>query len=172
MEPIQLYIKYKDYCYVMSVLCNRSGAYYAFIKQIFLVILIIPSSSMAIINGAFNETALKPVNIIVNAIVAVLIAIQNTLKIAERADIFNTMSIKFLKLCSEIESSIINDNMSNEHLNTIINNYNSLIEQISFNFPERIKKEIKTKNKHKHLPHVLNDGTSPPESPPESPLPV
>ena len=114
----------------------------------------------------FNETALKPVNIIVNAIVAVLIAIQNTLKIAERADMFNQMSIKFLKLNSEIETSITNNTLNNEHLNTIINNYNSLIEQINFNFPERIKKEIKTKYKNKHLPHMLNEGQSPPESPP------
>ena len=62
MEPLRcasssttnnLCVKYKDYCYVMSVLCNRAGAYYAFIKQIFLVVLIIPSSSMAIINGDF-----------------------------------------------------------------------------------------------------------------------
>lgn len=156
--------KYKDYCYVMSILCNRAGAHYSFIKQIFLVILVIPSSCMAVINGAFNETALKPVNIIVNAFVAILIAIQNTLKIAERADMFNQMSVKFVKLQSEIETSLNLGHMTNEKMQAYINNYNSLIEQISFNFPCRIKEQVKNKYNNRYLPHILN-GDSPPSTP-------
>lgn len=156
--PSELEIKYRDYAHILSILCNKSSNYYSKIKNIFLIALVIPSSIMAVLNGGLSESSMRIPNICINAITALLISINNSLKISEKADKFKQLSVKFYKLESEIEQFICNGTMNNDKLLTCINQYNTLLEQCDL-FPEFIKNHVKKTTKRKHLPHMMNGYT-------------
>jgi len=161
MTPLEY--KYKDFAHVMAILCNRTANYYSFIKQIFIIILVLPSSVMAVLNSGISETHMRIPNIIINACTALLISLNNSLKISEKADKNNQLSLKFAKLEHEIEQCISMNTITPDKINGFINSYDILLEQCD-NFPQWIKDNVKKLNNNRYLPHMFNGG-SPPDSP-------
>lgn len=153
---------YNDRIFLMSLLCNQSAIHYNRLKTIFHFPLIITSSVMSIINSSFSyekdAKALRIINITNNMTTALLLAIINYLKINEKHQNFKSAYEKFHKLCSSIESrNISKDEITIEYVDSIIQNYDNICDNIDFDIPDyiksRVKKEYATK---KTLPVCIN----------------
>ena len=69
------------------------------------------------------------------------------------------MQIKFNKLCHQIDSKMTNDldNINNDFISNVVDDYDQISESIEFAFPNSIKKRIKKQYEGKmHLPSSLS----------------
>ena len=160
-DQLILLESYRDKAYISSVLCEKTASYYAFYKNIFNIPLILSSSVMTILNSSsdISSNDLKITNIIINGITAITLAVVNNFKFAERTTIFKTNNIKFTKLLHSIEDSLINDknNLTTEMIRNYIQMYDTLYENLDYNFPETIKNKVRDIYKGKKtLPNILN----------------
>lgn len=165
---LSLLREYKDKVYVYNVLCVRTYEYYNSIKSFISIPLILMSSCMSIINSSFDPQSMQVVNVVINACTAMMLALINNFKVAEKAQVFRNLSLKYITLLHEVEHKLCNDtNIDGEDLRDIQKQYDSLLEQNEFTFPERIKKKVKNMFLGKrYLPVILSDSESP--SPPTS----
>lgn len=159
-EQIQLLKNYQDKAYVSAILCEKSSSYYSLLKNIFNVPIILASSFMSILNSSqVEEKQLKYINIIVNALTALILSLANNFKFQERATNFKTQANKFNKLVHSMEDSLVNDpyNITTENLRNFISSYDTINENIDFDFPHHIKKEVrKVFLSERTLPNILN----------------
>jgi hypothetical protein len=123
---------------------------------------------MSIINSSFDATDMKIPNIVINACTALMIALINNFKVAEKAQVFRNLSIKYLALQHEIEHKLCNNTViDGDDLRDVVKQYDDLISQNEFTFPEHIKKKVKKSFLGKrYLPVILNDGESQVSPPP------
>lgn len=104
---------------------------------------------------------MKKINIIVNGSNALILALINSYKINDRINNFKTNQIKFNKLHHFIESNIIKKEGTiiddKTIIENIINDYDKLWEELTYQFPEHIRKKVIKKygNSHK-LPNSLD----------------
>lgn len=166
---LNLLKEYKDKVFVYNVLCVRTYEYYNKIKSIINIPLIISSAIMTIFNsGSFSPEDMKIPNIVVSATTALMIALINNYKVAEKAQVFRNLSMKYTTLQHDIEHKLCNDtNIDGEDLREITKQYDDLLSQNEFTFPEHIKNKVKNMFvSKKYLPLILCD--SQPASPPPS----
>lgn len=155
--------EYKDKVYVYNVLCVRTYEYYNNIKTFINIPLILSSSIFTIFNsGAFTPDEMRIPNLVMNSCTALMLALINNAKIAEKSQIFRNQSLKYITLLHEIEHKLCNDtNIDGEDLRDIVKQYDSLLEQNEFTFPERIKRKVKHMFLGKrYLPVILSDSES------------
>ena len=67
------------------------------------------------------------------------------------------MQIKFNKLCHQIDSKMTNDldNINNDFISNVVDDYDQISESIEFAFPNSIKKRIKKQYEGKCISHHL-----------------
>jgi hypothetical protein len=171
-EQIQLLKIYQDKAYVSAILCDKSSNYYSLLKNIFNVPLILASSLMSILNSPqIEENKLKYINIIVNALTALILSLANNFKFQERATNFKTQGNKFNKLVHSIEDNLVNElnNITTDTLRNFITTYDNINENIDFDFPYHIKQNVRRFFLNQRvLPNILNcerSGTSPLSTP-------
>ena len=151
---------YSDKCYITSILCELSYNYYSTIYNISLLPTILGSSILTILNSSeINDEILKKINISVNGMNTIILALVNSYRLNDRINSFHNSRIKFTKLNHLIES-IINKNIGKDIdkgiIENIINEYDKLFEDISFRFPNHIRqKVIKKFGGVKKLPNSL-----------------
>ena len=151
---------YSDKCYITSILCELSYNYYSTIYNISLLPTILGSSILTILNSSeINDEILKKINISVNGMNTIILALVNSYRLNDRINSFHNSRIKFTKLNHLIES-IINKNIGKDIdkgiIENIINEYDKLFEDISFRFPNHIRqKVIKKFGGVKKLPNGL-----------------
>ncbi len=138
--------QYRDRCYINSLLCEASYNFYNMINNIFLFPTILGSSILTCLNSSnINTEDVKYINIIVNGGITIILAITTQYKIHDRISMFKTFQTKYIKLTHHIES-ILNTykdkEISNEELLTIVNKYDSLVEELCFTFPNHIRNKI------------------------------
>ena len=160
-DQIKLLQSYRDKSYVTSILCSQSQEHYSFIKSLVNIPLILSSSVMTILNSLSetNSTDMKYANIVLNATTATILSLIGNFKISEQETNFKTIGIKMNKLTHRIEDILTIDleNTTIEHIRSIINDYDSLTEQIDHPYPNFIKTRVKrTYHGHKTLPNILN----------------
>jgi hypothetical protein len=124
---------------------------------------------MTILNsGSFSPDDMKIPNIVVSACTALMIALTNNYKVAEKAQVFRNLSVKYTELQHIIDHKLCNDpNIDGEDLREITKQYDELLSQNEFTFPEHIKKKVKNMFvSKKYLPLILCDSNhvSPPAS--------
>lgn len=161
--------EYKDKVFVYNVLCVRTYEYYNNIKSFINIPLILSSSVMTILNsGSFTPDDMKIPNIVVSGCTALMIALINNYKVAEKAQVFRNLSMKYQTLQHDIEHKLCNDaTIDGEDLREITKQYDDLLSQNEFTFPEHIKKKVKNMFvSKKYLPLILCDSNqvTPPAS--------
>lgn len=152
--------EYRDKTYIYELLCTKTTEFYSSIKQVINIPLILSSSIMTILNsGSFDENGMKIANIIVNALTGLLISLINNFKIVEKQQTFRNLSLKYTALLHYIEDKINYDNdISADDTRSIIKQYDDLIGQNEYHFPNHIKKKVRRMYYgKKRLPVILND---------------
>jgi len=139
---------YSDKTFISSVLCDLSYNFYSSIYNISLLPTILGSSVLTILNSSvISEDIMKKINIIINGSNALILALINSYKINDRVNNFKNNQIKFNKLHHIIESLIIKKGTTEEMIDngiieSIINDYDKLWEEINYQFPQHIRKKI------------------------------
>jgi len=144
-QQLELLKQYKEKCYISGLLSEQSYNYYVFIKNLINIPLIIMNSAMVIINSTIeNQELLKILNIILNSSTGLILGLISNFKVYENIQSFHQLQSKFNKLSHQIESKLNDpENISIEYLNSIVEDYDVIYDNIEFNFPNSIKKRIK-----------------------------
>ena len=154
---------YKDYSYIMYILCDKTAAFYSKIKNIINIPIVICSTSLSILNTAdfINNTDLititRNISIGFNLLIAISVAILNLFKITEKEYSFKIHSEQFLQLNNKINTEIAKSKTIHTKVDimSIINEYNIYCEMISFHIPSTIRKRITKKYANYKLPLML-----------------
>ena len=152
--------EYFDKSFISSLLCELSCDYYGFVYQMIIFPTILTSSILTVLNASdINKNILQIINITINGINTVLLTINSYFKFNERASHFKNLRIKLNLLNHKIES-LINKKKADPTLiiNTdeIVNEFDTLYNDISYIFPSHIKnKVIKKYGKTRALPNSL-----------------
>ena len=137
---------YSDKCYITAILCELSYNYYSTIHNISLLPTILGSSILTILNSSeINNEVMKKVNISINGVNTIILALVNTYKLNDRINSFNNSRIKFNKLNHLIES-VVNKHMDRDIdrgiIENIINDYDKIFEDIPYRFPNHIRQKV------------------------------
>lgn len=143
---IEVLKQYRDRCFINSLLCEASYNFYNLINNIFLFPTILGSSILTCLNSSnVDSEKIKYINIIINGIITIILAITTQYKIHDRISIFKAYQTKYTKLNHQIES-VLNTKKENEivvdDVNTIVCKYDLLVEELHFNYPEHLKNRI------------------------------
>ena len=152
--------EYQDKSYISCLLCELSYGYYSFLYSTIIFPTILSSSILTILNSSdIDKDIIKIINIVINAINTILLAINSNFKLNDRFNHFKNMKIKFNNLNHRIESDKnkkLNDPSYVINIDEIINSFDNLYNDLSYQFPIHIKNKIIKKygNKRK-LPNSL-----------------
>jgi hypothetical protein len=138
--------QYRDRCYINSLLSEASYNFYNLINNILLFPTILGSSILTCLNSSNVDTdKIKYTNIIINGTITIILAITTQYKIHDRISMFKAYQIKYTKLNHHIES-ILNTKKETEividDVNTIVNKYDLLCEELCFTYPNHIRNKI------------------------------
>lgn len=153
---------YVDHTYIMYILCDKTASFYYKIKNVINIPVIICSAILSIFgsmnyNSNIENTVVINMTLFLNIFVTVAIAILNFFKITEKEFFFKSYAMNFFKLHNKINAEITKCKtiMIDLEISQIINEYNMLCENITFNIPSRIKNSVAKKYVDYKLPTVL-----------------
>lgn len=152
--------EYYDKSFITSLLCELSYGFYSFLYQLIIFPTILSSSILTVMNSSeIDKDVIKIINIIVNGINTILLAINSNFKLNDRYNHFRTMKIKFNALNHRIETDKnkkINDPNYIINIDDIIVSFDSLYNDLVYQFPTHIKnKVIKKYGTKRKLPNSL-----------------
>jgi hypothetical protein len=152
--------EYYDKSFISSLLCELSYGFYSFLYQMIVFPTILSSSILTVLNSSeVDKDVIKIINIVVNGINTILLTINSNFKLNDRYSHFKTMKIKFNALLHRIESDKnkkLNDPNYIINVDEIINSFDNLYNDLSYQFPTHIKdKVIKKYGNKKKLPNSL-----------------
>ena len=151
--------QYCDKSFVYSVLCSKTSSFFNKWKYALQMPLIITSTVLTYINSNQDESmmdAMKVVNPIFNLLTAILLALNNMLKLESKANDFKNNGIKFQKLSHLIEQKQLEGDINNDFINSVITQYDNISENCH-EIPNHISKAVhNTYRFKKHLPVVCN----------------
>ena len=114
---------------------------------------------MGLINSNFEPEKIKYMNITLNCFTAFILALINNFKLDLKAQTFHNLSLKMNRLTHSIENDL-NDNieqLTQENIETYINDYDNINEFLEFGLIQFIKNNVKNQYKIKIvLPNSLN----------------
>ena len=151
-------IRLLDKCEAMSLLCSKASSHWSFVKFIFQIPLILTSSIMCILNSFESESIknMKIPNVVVNGCSLLILSLQNQLKVAEKVELFKSLSNQHLLLAHSIEA-LEPEKMTREIINNMTEKYDALQQQCLFeDIPMRYKKEVVHLWEGRALPLQLN----------------
>lgn len=157
VESIEIY---KDYTYIMYILCDKTSAFYSKIKNIISIPIVICSTGLSILNTTnFNEEIIRYISIGFNLLIALSVAILNLYKIPEKEFSFKSNAMSFLKLHNHINGELAKSKtlLTTIDVVSIINEYNMLCEYIVFHIPSRIRKDITINYQNYKLPLLVTN---------------
>ena len=89
METLKVY---GDKSYITTILCDLSYNYYSFILNVSLLPTILGSSVLTILNSSMiDESILKKLNIIVNGLNTIILALVNSYRLNDRINTFKNI---------------------------------------------------------------------------------
>ena len=147
-----------DKCEAMTLLCTNASSYWSFVKFCFNIPLVLTSSTMCIINSISEDAnAVKIPNIVVNAVSVLIMSLNNSIKPAEKFEIFKKLSQQFMILSQEIEG--IEGDISKESYNILTLKYDNLIQDCAFEeIPQKYKVQVANKytDANRYVPIQIN----------------
>jgi len=137
--------KLLDKCECMTLLCTNASTHWSFIKFCFNIPLVLTSSTMCIINSISEDAnAVKIPNIIVNAVSVLIMSLNNSIKPAEKFEIFKKLSNQFMILSQEIEG--IEGDIPKDQADLLTLKYDNLIQDCMFEeIPQKYKMMVASK---------------------------
>jgi hypothetical protein len=152
--------EYYDKSFISSLLCELSYGFYSFLYQCVIFPTILSSSILTVLNSSeIDKNNMQIINIVINGINTVLLAINSNFKLNDRYNHFRSMKIKFNALNHRIETDKnkkLNDPNYIINVDEIINSFDSLYNDLSYQFPTHIKsKVIKKYGNRRKLPNSL-----------------
>jgi hypothetical protein len=101
---------------------------------------------MTIINSTVTDIyIIKNSNIFLNVSTMLLVSLSNYMKINEKCEILKINRDKFIKLYNLIEKRKYTEEISVDFIDIVITNYDNIIENINFSFPQRILQKVRNK---------------------------
>jgi len=156
MENIKNLKIYQQRCFINSLLYQQSMDFNMFLRNIINIPLILISGVLTILNSIMDEKDMKIINIVLNGMVGLILAMINNFKINDKIAIFKNQKNKMIKLQHKIDSFL---NTSTEidvkDVEDIVATYDAMIEEMEFDIPHFIKKRIKKKYINFNLPLIL-----------------
>jgi hypothetical protein len=146
-----------DKCEAMSLLTSKANGRWSLIKFIFQIPLILTSSVMCILNSFEIEgkSNMKIPNVVVNGVSVLLLSMQSTMRVAEKCELFKSLSNQFLVLAHQIENE--EEELTNEKIKVYVDKYDSLMASCLFeDIPTSHKKEVMVLFDGRSLPLQLN----------------
>ena len=138
--------QYRDRCYINSLCCEASYNFYNLINNIFLFPTILGSSILTCLNSSNIDTEkIEYTNIIINGTITIILAITTQYKIHDRISLFKAYQSKYTKLNHHIESLLNSkkeSEISNEDIISIVNKYDSLVDELYFTYPNHVRNKI------------------------------
>lgn len=138
--------EYFDKSYITSILCELSYNYYSFLHQMIIFPTILSSSVLTVLNSSsIDESSVKIINIVINGMNTILLSVNSNFKLNDRCFNFKTMKIKFTALNHFIEkekNKKINEPSYIINIEEIINSFDNLYNDLSYQFPNHIKTKI------------------------------
>jgi hypothetical protein len=152
--------EYYDKSFISSLLCELSYGFYSFLYQCIIFPTILSSSILTVLNSSeIDKDVIKIINIVVNGINTILLAINSNFKLNDRYNHFRSMKIKFNALNHRIETDKnkkLNDPNYVINVDDIINTFDALYNDLVYQFPTHIKdKIIKKYGNNRKLPNSL-----------------
>ena len=157
----QILKEYRDRSYINSILCEASHSFFNTVNNIIIFPTILGSSVLTCLNSSnIDSERIKYINISINGIITVILAITTQYKLHDRINSFKQHQIKYTKLTHLIEGIInttINKDTNLEDINNIVSKYDALCEELLFQYPSHIKNKVinRFKNTNIILPNSL-----------------
>ena len=150
----------KDRCFVYSIMLAEASSSLGKMKMIFKLPTIFISIILSVLNSSkFNETEeISIINTIMNAFIALMIGIENTLQLDNKRQVFTTTKNKFEKLHSNIEKRLLNTSepLSLEFVQNSIGEFEQIDDDLTFDIPKSIREKArKTFTGTRTLPLIL-----------------
>lgn len=150
--------KLLDKCECMTLLCTNASTHWSFVKFCFNIPLVLTSSTMCIINSISEDAnAIKIPNIVVNAVSVLIMSLNNSIKPAEKFEIFKKLSQQYMMLSQEIEG--IDGEIEKNKADLFLLRYDNLIQDTAFeDIPQKYKLLVATKygEANRHIPIQIN----------------
>lgn len=130
---------------IFAILCSKSSKYYSFYKNILVFPNIFIGITLTMLNSIFTDiNDIKYANIILNAVSTLLIALDKSFQFSEKASLFHKSSISFTTLSHSIDKYNVqpHDVDINDFLNKLIDDYDNLIDNLSFEFPSSVIEDV------------------------------
>jgi len=149
---------YIDMIYIYEIICNESYNFYYNLKFLFEFPIIFINVIMTIINSTITDIyIIKNANIFLNVSTMLLVSLSNYMKINEKCEILKINRDKFIKLYNMIEKRKYTEEISVDFIDIVISNYDNIVENINFSFPQRILVKIRNQYAEKKtLPLFIN----------------
>ena len=149
---------YIDMIYIYEIICNESYNFYYNLKFLFEFPIIFINVIMTIINSTITDIyIIKHANIFLNVSTMLLVSLSNYMKINEKCEILKINRDKFIKLYNMIEKRKYTEDISVDFIDIVITNYDNIVENINFSFPQRILVKIRNQYAEKKtLPLFIN----------------
>jgi len=157
-KRLQILKDYLDKSFISAILCQYHYEFYNKINMITMFPLIIGSSILTILNSStIQEDIMKYINISINGLNTLVIALTTNYKLADRLTTYKTLYSKYQKLSHKIESNINNSSeLTDKILDDIITEYDNIGNDNEYNFLSSYKKKIINKYASTHkMPNSL-----------------
>lgn len=154
---------YRDYTYIMYIMCDKTASYYSKIKNTINIPIVCCSAGLSMMNTySGNEqasTSIRNIGVVLNLLIAISIGILNMYKITEKEFFFSSQAVKFLKTYNKVNIEIAKSKIKFEKIDliSIITEYNILCEHIQFHIPSHIRKKILNTYKKYKMPFLLTN---------------
>lgn len=137
--------KLLDKCEAMTLLCTNASTHWSFIKFCFNIPLVLTSSTMCIINSISEDAnSVKIPNIVVNAVSVLIMSLNNSIKPAEKFEIFKKLSQQFMVLSQEVEGYEVE--IPKDKYDMLLLKYDNLIQDCMFEeIPQKYKLMVASK---------------------------
>jgi len=149
---------YIDMIYIYEIICNETFTYYSNLKFSFEFPIIFINIIMTVINSTIDDMyIIKYSNIFLNVSTMLLVSLSNYFKINEKCEILKINRDKFIKLYNMIEKKKYTEEITVDFIDSIISNYESIIDNINFTFPQSILNKVRANYAEKRtLPLFIN----------------
>ncbi len=156
MDNIRNLKIYQERCFINSLLYQQSMDFNMFLRNIINIPLILISGVLTILNSIMDEKDMKVINIVLNGMVGLILAMINNFKINDKIAIFKNHKNKMINLQHRIDSFLNTTNdIDAKDVEDIVANYDGMIAELEFEIPQFIKKRIKKKYGKFNLPLSL-----------------
>jgi 23S rRNA U2552 (ribose-2'-O)-methylase RlmE/FtsJ len=157
-KRLQILKDYLDKSFISAILCQYHYEFYNKINYIAMFPLVIGSSILTVLNSStIEESIMKYINISVNGLNTLVIALTTNYKLNDRLTTYKTLYSKYQKLSHKIEASINNSSeITDRILDDIITEFDNITNDNEYGYLKSYKNKIIKKYASTHkLPNSL-----------------